>query len=703
MIDLKEQTTRRKLLGLGLSAVATGLTAHAALAEPVSSQAQKEEAAGLEVDLCVYGGTPAGIMAAVRMRRRGKRVVLLEPGRHLGGMAAGGLSATDVGNPQAIGGLAREFYRRVYDYYTRTYGPNSKQVRDCRAGFAFEPKVAEAIYGEMANEAGVSVHLEQRLKEVRKASNRIVEITMESGRTFRAKVFIDATYEGDLLAKSGVSYIVGRESNAQYGETLNGVQLGNPKHNFRLPVDPYIRPGDSNSGVLPGISLSLPAKQGEGDRHVQAYNYRLCLTDVPTNQIPFPRPKDYEPDRYLILARYLQVGGREFFHLSEPLPNGKTDANNSGPFSTDFIGGSDAYPEADWATRERIAQEHVSYQQGFFYFLCHDDRVPWSIRKEVGRWGLAKDEFVDNGGWPHQLYIREARRMIGEIVMTETHCRGTEGVEDSIGLASYPMDSHNCQRLVVDGRVVNEGDVQVGGFKPYSISYRAITPREAQCANLLVPVCLSSSHIAYGSIRMEPVFMILGDSAGVAADLAIEGKLPVQRIDPAQLQDKLLDNGQILFWNSRYRPVVRRIPAIDPKSLPGVVVDDRDSNRVGPWMESTQPTVRRVGPGYIHDGNQNKGLLTVSYTPDLPDDGTYTIILLFPPDPNRATNVPVTLQVEGVGTQKTMVDQRNPERNGTVSLGNFKLPKGKRTTVTISNRDTDGYVVADAVQFVAVT
>ncbi len=694
-------TTRRHLLAFGLSALATGWGEHCARAEGAASP--RDEAAGLEVDLCIYGGTPAGIAAAVRMRRLGKRVVLLEPGRHLGGMTAGGLSATDIGNPQAIGGIAREFYRRIYEFYARTYGPASRQVQDCRNGFFFEPSVAEATFRSMVSDAGVSVHYEQRLKEVRKAANRIVEITMESGAVFRARVFIDATYEGDLMARAGVSYTVGRESNAQYRETLNGVQLGNPKHNFRLPVDPYIRPGNRNSGLLPGISLGLAGDLGEGDRHVQAYNFRVCLTDVKQNQLPFPRPKDYNPDRYLLLARYLEAGGREFLHLSQPLPNDKSDANNFGPFSTDLIGGSDAYPEADWTTRERVVQEHVSYQQGLFYFLCHDERVPWSIRKELGRYGLAKDEFTDNGGWPHQLYVREARRMVSDYVMTEANVRGTEAAEDSIGLAAYSMDSHNCQRLVVNDQVVNEGNVEQGGFKPYPVAYRAITPREAKCANLLVPVCLSASHIAYGSIRMEPVFMILGESAAVAAAMAIDAKVPVQRIDVETLQTRLLDFGQILFWNSRYRPVVKAIPPIDPSSLPGVVLDDRDGEKVGPWVESTLPNVRRVGPGYIHDANANKGLLTVSYTPDLPDDGSYSIVLLFPSNPNRATNVPVTIRVQGVGTQSAVVDQRNPEHNGMASLGTYKLPKGRRTTVIISNRDTDGYVVADAVQFVPVT
>lgn len=514
-------------------------------------QPASETAQTVTTDLCVYGGNAAGIAAAMQMRRLGKDAAIVEFGRHLGGMTSAGLGATDIGNKKAIGGIAKEYYQRIRDdYYLRTYGRDSPQFRECgEGGFRFEPKAAELVFKQMAGQTGVNVFFEQRLKSVRKEGNRITEIEMENGNVFRAKVFLDASYEGDLMAKAGVSYTVGREANRKYGETLNGVQPNRPFNNFKLPVDPYVKPGHPESGLLPGISAADPGRMGEGDRRVQAYCFRLCLTDVPENLLPFPKPRHYDPHRYTLLARYLQARGTwDGLQLLKLMPNEKTDTNNFGAFSMDNVGANYAYPEADYANRERIFQDHLEYQQGLMYFLAHDSRVPRVIRAEVSQWGLAKDEFEETGGWPHQLYIREARRMVSDYVMTEHNCRGKRTVSDGVGLAAYTMDSHHCQRYVQNGRVLNEGDVQVGGFPPYPIAYRSIRPREVECANLLVPTCLSASHIAYGSIRMEAVFMVLGQSAATAADLAIDGNCPVQRIDVARLQQRLLADGQILRW-----------------------------------------------------------------------------------------------------------------------------------------------------------
>jgi len=663
----------------------------ASLMKPDKAQAENL----IETDICVYGGTSAGVVAAVAARRLGKSAVLIEPGRHLGGMTAGGLGATDVGNRGAIGGMAREFYQRVHDFYLRRYGPDSEQVKDCRDGFRFEPHVAEMIFNEMVKEAGVPVFLGQRLKSVKKRRNRITEIATEGGTVFRAQVFIDATYEGDLMAQAKVSYTIGRESNAKYGETLNGIQFGHRGHQFRVPVDPYVVEGDPSSGLLKGISPDPPGHHGDGDHRVQAYCFRLCLTNVPENRVPFPKPKGYDPDRYTLYARYINKGVFEIFGNSQRLPNNKTDTNNHGAFATDNIGMNYDYPDGDWATRQRIIEDHLNYQQGLFWFLCHDERVPSHIREQVNQWGLAKDEFVDNGNWPHQLYVREARRMISDSVMTEHNCRGTVVAEDSIGLASYNMDSHHVRRLVIDGRVMNEGDVQVG-VSPYPIAYRSIVPRESECANLLVPVCLSSSHIAYGSIRMEPVFMILGQSAATAAHFAIDAKTSVQKIDVKKLQEQLLKDKQILRWTGA------TVTAFDPKTLKGIVLDDADGKKTGEWIPSTRSFDRRVGTGYVHDGNTNKGRVAIAYTPDIPEEGMYEIILIFVPHPNRATNVPVTIAIEGGESVTVKVNQRVEEHKGLASLGTFKLPKGKRTTVTLSNKDTDGYVVADGVQFVPV-
>ena len=497
----------------------------------------KEPPPTVEADLCIYGATPAGIAAAIQASRLGKRAVIAEFGRHVGGMTASGLGATDTGNKQAIGGIAREFYRRLGAYY-----------RMEAEAWTFEPKIAELTFLRMLSIAGVEVRFEQRLAKVVMHDGRIVQIEMEDGTTYRAGMFVDATYEGDLMAKAGVSYTVGREANAQYGETLNGVQFGRPFHRFVRAVDPYVREGDPSSGLLWGVSGEHPGHQGEGDHRVQAYCFRMCLTRNPENRLPFTRPDDYDARRYELLARYLSEGPQDVLYFSTGMPNDKTDVNNNGAFSTDNIGRNYEWPDGDYQTRERIFQDHVTYQKGLMWFLVSDPRVPESIRRRVSEWGLPKDEFQETGGWPHQLYIREARRMVSDYVMTEHDCLSRRHAPDSVGLASYTMDSHNCQRYVDNGAAQNEGDVQVRVPRPYPVSYRAIVPKRGECANLLVPVCLSASHIAFGSIRMEPVYMVLGQSAGAAACLALEEGTSVQDLSYDALRSLLLDAGQVLTW-----------------------------------------------------------------------------------------------------------------------------------------------------------
>ncbi len=502
----------------------------------------------LETDICVYGGTAGGVVAAVEAARLGKEVVLLEFGSHLGGMTSGGLGQTDIGNKGAIGGISREFYRRVGAKYGR------------EEAWIFEPHVAERVLFEMINEAKVPVYFQSRLRGVRKSGVRIESITLEGGRTIRAKIFIDASYEGDLMAKAGVSYTVGRESNSTYGETLNGVRALTPKHQFLVSVDPYLTPGKSDSGLIALIQPGDGGVPGGGDKSVQAYNFRLVLTRDPANRRPITPPADYDAARFELLARYLQAWIAstnkrptlgDLMHI-QMMPNGKTDINNNGAFSTDFIGANYDYPEADYAARARIWQDHESYTRGFLHFLATDSRVPENIRKEMQSWGLTRDEFLDTQGWPHQLYIREARRMISDYVMTERNCRESLELPDAIGLAAYTMDSHNCQRLAKNSRTENEGDVQVGGFPPYAIAFRSIIPKQAECENLLVPVCLSASHIAYGSIRMEPVFMVLCQSSAAAACLALQQHCPVQQIDVSALKEQLLAEKQILAWKRPY-------------------------------------------------------------------------------------------------------------------------------------------------------
>jgi hypothetical protein len=505
----------------------------------------------------------------------GKTAVITEFGNYLGGLTSGGLGATDIGNKAAIGGIAREFYHRIALHYansnawrfepreeyfaTRGGSSTLNELNSVGATmWTFEPHVAEDILFQMLNEAKVAVYFQQRLASVKKEGGRIAEIVMESGKTYRAAMFVDATYEGDLMAKAGVSYTVGREGNAKYNETLNGVRAQTPKHQFTVPVDPYRKPGDPGSGLLPLIQPGDGGKPGEGDTCVQAYNFRLCYTQDPANRLPHTKPAKYDPARYELLARYLEAlvatGHKpELQTFWNPIwmPNHKTDINNNGGFSTDFIGANYAYPEADYATRAQIWQAHEDYARGFVYFLATSPRVPETMRAEMRTWGPARDEFPDTGNWPHQLYIREARRMVSDYVMTEHNCRGQQKAEDAVGLGAYGMDSHNCRRIAKAGRVENEGDVQVGGFPPYPISYRSIVPKAAECENLFVPVCLSATHIAYGSIRMEPVFMILGQSAATAAVLAIDGKSSVRKLRYETLRARLLADRQVLTWPKR--------------------------------------------------------------------------------------------------------------------------------------------------------
>jgi hypothetical protein len=489
-----------------------------------------------EADICVYGGTSGGVAAAVQAVRLGKTAVIAEFGRHLGGMSSSGLGATDIGNKRAIGGISREFYRALGEHYGQ------------EEAWRFEPHVAGQIYDRWIAATGIGVFFEQRLKGIVAKRRRITEIVMENGHRYRAKMFLDCSYEGDLMARAGVSYHVGRESNAVYGECFNGVHFGHPNHNFKVAVDPWVTPGKPSSGLLAGISSDEPGRQGAGDHRVQAYNFRLCLTRA-ADRIAFPRPAGYDAARYTLLARYINAGIWDAAQLDHLMPNGKTDTNNRGGFSTDNIGMNYDWPDGDYAARERIYQDHVVYTQGLFWFLAHDRRLPREVRDQINAWGLPRDEFRQTGGWPHQLYVREARRMISDYVMTEHNCVRKLLAEQPVGLAAYTMDSHNCQRVVRAGRVMNEGNVEIGGFPPYPIAYRAILPRESECENLFVPVCLSASHIAYGSIRMEPVFMVLGQSAATAAAMAIDAGCPAQGINYRALRKQLLADRQVLDWD----------------------------------------------------------------------------------------------------------------------------------------------------------
>jgi hypothetical protein len=677
---------------------------------PVSRAAAEEPI----YDLVIYGGTSGGIAAAIQARRMGKTAIIVEPSQHVGGLTSGGLGATDIGNKAAIGGISREFYRRVRKHYSAAAAWRYEKPEQYKSGrqseasqddamWTFEPSVAEKILREMLAEADVKVLLGERLDRGTGFPNgkggaiegkRLTSLKLVSGRQIRGRRFIDASYEGDLMAAAGVNQMIGREANSTYDETLNGVQTKNAiKHQFVPGVDPYAVKGDKTSGLLPGVHAGPPGVEGGLDSRVQAYNFRLCLTDVEENQIPFEKPAGYDEQRYELLLRNFEAGETRIPWSPTLMPNRKTDVNNNHGFSTDNIGMNSDWPADDDAERDKIFQEHLLYTQGLLWTLANHPRVPERVRKEVGRWGLCKDEFQKTGGWPHQLYVREARRMIGAYVMTQHNCQGRQIAEDAVGLAAYTMDSHNVQRYVdAQGHVRNEGDVQVGGFPPYPIAYRSLTPKKEECENLLVPVCLSASHIAYGSIRMEPVFMVLGQSAATAAVQSLDGDVAVQDIDVAKLQQRLKADGQVLEWTGP-----KSAGGIDPKKLPGIVIDDTEAEKSGEWLKSSS-VAGFLGQSYLHDNNEQKGKLAVTFRARLPKPGKYEVRLAYTANPNRATNVPVTIFARGGDTVKQTVNQRKaPPLDGTfVSLGSFEFDR--EATVVIRTDNTDGHVIADGVQ-----
>lgn len=496
----------------------------------------------LNVNVCVYGGTAGGVTAALEAKRRGQSVVLLNPARHVGGMTTHGLGLTDFGKQEVVGGMARAFYDAISKHYqTNTW--------------MFEPHVAQNILDNWIKQANLDVRHCEFIKNATLKNNHLTAITMLSGMTIHADVFIDASYEGDLMAKANVPFVVGREDNTTYNETLNGSQVRH-LHQFIPPIDPYNTPGDPNSGLLPGIESTPIDPDGTGDNRIQAYCFRVCMTDNPANIYPFPKPQGYDESQYEMHIRWynseknghnesLKADGdiRKFDRLAE---KSKTDTNNHGPSSSDYIGQNFQWPHASYQEREAIYQKHVQYQQGFYYTMANSPRIPDRYRNVYKNWGLAADEFKQTNHWPEQLYIREARRMLGDYVLTENDCMHKVSCSDPVGMGAYAMDSHNCRRFVKEGKLYNEGDVQVPAKKPYSVSYRSIVPPKGQCDNLIVPICLAASHIAYGSIRMEPVFMVLGQSAAIAADLAIKAQQPVQDVPYPKLEAELINAKQAL-------------------------------------------------------------------------------------------------------------------------------------------------------------
>ncbi len=641
-------------------------------------------------DIVVYGGTAGGTIAAIAAANEGARVVLIEPGRHIGGMVSGGLGRTDHAKKSVIGGMSLEFYERLGDHYGEdiTWYP--------------EPHVAEIVLRDWLIEAGVEVLFERRIDTIEMKGKRIASITTLNGDRFEGRLFIDASYEGDLLPRAGITYTWGREGKDAYGESLAGRRSFSPKHQFVAPVSPY----DSNGELSPLVYAGNDGEVGQADRKVQAYNFRLCMTKDKENQVPWPKPEGYDPTRWELLGRYLKAVPEltvdKLMHPALVLPNGKTDTNNNGAISTDYIGGSWDYPEADYERRAEIWDDHKRYVQGFCYFLAHDSSVPEAIRAEMNEWGLAKDEFVDTDNWPHQLYIREARRMTGAYVMHQADLQIDRIKVDSIGMGSYNSDSHNVQRIANTAgsgwpesieAVINEGDMQVG-VRPYEIAYRALTPKRTECENLFVPVCFSASHVAYSSMRMEPQYMIMGQAAGVAGAMAIRDDVPVQAIDVEALQTRLRELNAVLSMRDASPP------DIDHRTLDGIVVDNDNAIEVGKWRGSTSEHPF-VGYNYATEVEAGTNGNRIKFVPDLPKAGTYTVRVAYTPHPNRATNALVVIHT-AKGPVEVTVNQRKSLGDDAPfkTIGTYPFETGEKGMVEIVSMNAGGYIVADAVQWI---
>ncbi len=637
-------------------------------------------------DVCVYGSSPAAMTAALQVRAQGLSVALVVPGQHVGGMLVEGLGSQDVNkngtnNVLVIRGFAQEFYQRVGTKY-------GKPVQ-----YNFEPHVAGEVIEEWLAEAGVEVFRNNRLLEdfaaVTKDGTRIVGIEMENGNQFRARVFIDGTIEGDLMKWAGVSYVVGRESNATYGETLNGIRGTNTYRQFTVNVDPYVVPGNPASGLIATIQDEPLGPPGSADDGVMGFCFRQCLTRTAGNRIPFTKPAQYDPANYEIYRRYLSAGGT-LYSPSANLPNGKTDLGSWHDLSGNLYGYSKGWPDGTYAERAAIYDYHRNFIQGLYWFLANDPAVPAAVRNNWSQWGLAADEFTDNGGWPRSLYIRAGRRMISDYVITEAHTKGHTVAQDSIGVAWWPPDMHHARRIVRNGFAYNEGFVFASDYVPFPISYRAIVPKSQECTNLLVPAALSSSYVAYGSIRLEWTQMVCGQSAGAAAAVALRTGLSVQEVDYASLRLELLASGLVL-----------KVPGADTDDG-ALVVDNEDAtqfSKTGSWVTSTH-IPGFIGTNYLHDGNTNKGSLSATFRPILATGGSYQVYGRWSADSARAANVPVSIVHAHGQTDITVNQQQNGSKWNL--LGTFDFAAGDAGSVTYRNFGTTGFVIVDAIRLVPV-
>ncbi|MDO5552482.1 MAG: FAD-dependent oxidoreductase [Planctomycetia bacterium] len=676
---------------------------------PVTSGNEEGKSADTTYDVVVYGGTSAAVTAAVQTKAMGHSVVIVSPDIHLGGLSNGGLGETDSGNKSAIGGLSLEFYHRIWRWYSLEEAgktpdldflmsdQESKWTR-AETKWKFEPHVAETVFESFVKQYEIPVFRNQWLdrdKGVEKKDGRIIAITTLSGQRYSGRYFLDATYEGDLMAVAGVPWTTGREANSQYNETLNGVQTQHAKyHQFRGFVDPYIEPGNPKSGLLPYVNEKLEGQDGDGDTKIQAYNLRLCLTNIPENRVTITKPEPYNELDYELLFRAIEAGQTDFFIMST-MPNSKTDSNNYDGFSSDLIGGNYDYPNASYEERAKIYERHRLWCHGLLWTLANHPRVPERMHKQWSAWGLAKDEFVDNNHWPHQLYVREARRMLGDFVETERHIRLIDEVEQPVGMGSYQMDSHNVQRYVdydMFGKpsVRNEGDVEVGVLEPYPIDYRAMLPKRSAADNLLVPVCISSTHIAFGSIRMEPVFMILGQSAATAVCLALDGNTNPHDLEYAVLAKRLADDGQVLALEGN----------VPLSQLEGQVIEVEKAELTGEWVPGN---IMRpfVGRRYFYDNNTDKGAKSVTFRFQIPSPGRYECRLAYSTHVNRATNVPVCIKTERE-TRELKINQRQEAPIDGLFISCGVVEADKEIEITVSNTDTFGQVILDAAQVIPV-
>jgi len=638
----------------------------------------------VDADICVYGGTSGGVAAAVAAARLGKSVALICVNNHVGGLTASGLGVTDRGNTASIGGIAAEFYSRV----GQAYG-------SANPVYFFEPHVAEQVFTQMLNGAGVPLYTNLQLASVTLSNLTITQIAMTDGSLFRAKEFIDATYEGDLMAQSGVTFTWGRESSATYGESLAGVVVNSVVYR----CDPYVIPGNPASGLLPLIQTNAPGTLGSGDKRVQTYNFRLCLTQNVTNQIAITAPTNYSEATYELVHRYIDayvatngsVPLNRLIDVQTIIPNGKTDINAYADVSTDFIGFNYTYPTNTYAGRQAIYQQHKDYISGLLYYLATSTNVPANVRTSMQSWGYAKDEFQDNGGWPYGMYVREARRMVSDYVLQQQDAQSLRAATDSISLASYTLDCHPAARLAVNGVTVTEGGIGTSVPYPYPVSYRSIVPKVGECKNLFCTFALSASHVGFASVRMEPVFMMTSHSAGVAAAFAIDDNVAVQAVNYQKLTAQLLADGQILKWGS--------VQSVDTNGIIMTVSTTPGVTAVGSWATGANSGGWPLPNGaYWNDSNTGKGTKCVRFNPTITTNGYYDVYVWWVYDPNRANNTPIRIASATATNYVTVNQQINCTNWVKVASSNY-FNIGNSSSVTISNLGTTGYVIANAVRW----